>query len=288
MLWSRYGGLRLEDIRETSWRIIVLFIALEVLLSTLINLVIFPSGILSVFREITFGLINETLMANLLLLAMLVYLMIIRLGGLSWMDLGIRRNRLAAGIAATLVLWLAKEAINVAVSLLRTGNVNWSGIWNADGMPVILGMLLGQVFGNALFEEITFRGFLIPQIGKKIPAGKWCTAIAVLASQTLFGLIHIPNRLYSGVAPEQMLFSIFMPAVLGVFFSLIYIVTDNLFFAIGVHTLNNIPMNVTAGLDQFFLNIFVTIIILVIWPFTFKKLQSDPPKTCEEICPWTR
>lgn len=282
MLWSRYGGLRFHEIRETSWRIIVLFIVLEVLLSTFINLVIFPSGILSIFRKLTFGLINETLVANLLLLAVLVYLTIIRLGRLSWTDLGIKRNRLAAGMAATFTLWLAKEVVNVVASLLISGSISWSGTWQVYGATVMIGALLGQVFGNSLFEEITFRGFLMPQIGKKLPAGKWRTAVAVLVSQAFFGLIHIPNRLYSGVKPDQLLFSIFLPAVLGIFFSLIYIVTDNLFFAIGVHALNNIPMNVTAGLDQFFLNNFITIIILVIWPFTFKKLQWDPPKACEE------
>ncbi|HOK43636.1 MAG TPA: type II CAAX endopeptidase family protein [Thermoclostridium caenicola] len=284
MLWSRYGGLRLRNIGETSWRIIVLFIVLEVLLSTLINLVIFPSGILSVFRQMTFGIINETLLANLLMIAVLVCLLIIRLGRLSWADLGIKRNRLAAGIAATLTLWLAKEIINVVASILLTGNIIWSGNWQVYGVPVLIGALLGQVFGNALFEEITFRGFLVPQISKKIPAGKWRTAIAVLISQTLFGLIHIPNRLYSGVAPDQMLISILLPAVLGVFLSLIYIVTDNLFFAIGVHVLNNIPMNIADGLNLFYLNLVVTIILLVIWPFTFKKLQPDPQEACEEVC----
>jgi len=167
MLWSRYGGLRLRNIGETSWRIIVLFIVLEVLLSTLINLVIFPSGILSVFRQMTFGIINETLLANLLMIAVLVCLLIIRLGRLSWADLGIKRNRLAAGIAATLTLWLAKEIINVVASILLTGNIIWSGNWQVYGVPVLIGALLGQVFGNALFEEITFRGFLVPQISKR-------------------------------------------------------------------------------------------------------------------------
>jgi len=81
-----------------------------------------------------------------------------------------------------------------------------------------------------------------------------------------------------------MLISILLPAVLGVFLSLIYIVTDNLFFAIGVHVLNNIPMNIADGLNLFYLNLVVTIILLVIWPFTFKKLQPDPQEACEEVC----
>lgn len=284
MFWSRYGGFRFQQIGETSWRIIVLFIVLQFFASTLINLVIFSSNILGIFPAMTCGLINETLLVNLMLIAGLGYLLMVRLGRLSWADLGVRKSRLAAGITATLTLWFAKEIINMAVSLLLSGRINWSMNWEVYGTPVLIGTFVSQVFGNALYEELAFRGFLVPQIRKKIPAGIWSTVIAVLVSQTLFGLIHIPNRLYSGVEPDQMLLSIIMPAILGIFFSVVYLVTDNLFFAIGVHTLNNIPMNVAVGLDLFVLNIIVTIIILVIWPFTFNKLQSKSAKACEEAC----
>lgn len=275
---SMRRGFSFQSIGETSWRIMVLFMVLDCVAIACINLVVFPSNILEIFPRMTSGLINETLVVNLVMIAGLVYLLMIRCGKLTWADLGIKKGRLLAGFAATVVLWLATEMINAAVSLLFSGSINWSSIWETYGFSVVIGSFIAQVFGNALFEELAFRGFLMSQIGKKIPAGRWRTVIAVLVSQALFGLIHIPNRLYMGVEPDQMPLSIIMPAVLGIFFCVIYLVTDNLFLAVGVHALINIPANVTAGLDPSLANILVILVILAIWPFTFGKLQSDWPK----------
>lgn len=269
---------RFETVAETSWHIIVLFMMLDCVTVACINLIVFPSNVLEIFPRVTAGLINETLVVNLIMIAGLVYLLMIRCGKLTWADLGMKKGRLLAGFAATVVLWLATEAINAAVSLLFSGSINWSSVWETYGFSVVIGSFIAQVFGNALFEELAFRGFLMSQIGKKIPEGRWWTVIAVLVSQALFGLIHIPNRLYMGVEPDQMLLSIIMPAVLGIFFCVIYLVTDNLFFAIGVHALINVPVNATAGLDPSLANILVTLVILAIWPYAFGKLQSDWPK----------
>lgn len=269
---------RFETVAETSWHIIVLFMMLDCVAVACINLIVFPSNVLEIFPRVTAGLINETLVVNLIMIAGLVYLLMIRCGKLTWADLGMKKGRLLAGFAATVVLWLATEAINAAVSLLFSGSINWSSVWETYGFSVVIGSFIAQVFGNALFEELAFRGFLMSQIGKKIPEGRWWTVIAVLVSQALFGLIHIPNRLYMGVEPDQMLLSIIMPAVLGIFFCVIYLVTDNLFFAIGVHALINVPVNATAGLDPSLANILVTLVILAIWPYAFGKLQSDWPK----------
>lgn len=275
---SMRRGFSFQSIGETSWRIIVLFMMLDCVAVACINLIVFPSNVLEIFPRVTAGLINETLVVNLIMIAGLVYLLMIRCGKLTWADLGMKKGRLLAGFAATVVLWLATEAINAAVSLLFSGSINWSSVWETYGFSVVIGSFIAQVFGNALFEELAFRGFLMSQIGKKIPEGRWRTVIAVLVSQALFGLIHIPNRLYMGVEPDQMLLSIIMPAVLGIFFCVIYLVTDNLFFAIGVHALINVPVNATAGLDPSLANILVTLVILAIWPYAFGKLQSDWPK----------
>lgn len=275
---SMRRGFSFQSIGETSWRIIVLFMMLDCVAVACINLIVFPSNVLEIFPRVTAGLINETLVVNLIMIAGLVYLLMIRCGKLTWADLGMKKGRLLAGFAATVVLWLATEAINAAVSLLFSGSINWSSVWETYGFSVVIGSFIAQVFGNALFEELAFRGFLMSQIGKKIPEGRWWTVIAVLVSQALFGLIHIPNRLYMGVEPDQMLLSIIMPAVLGIFFCVIYLVTDNLFFAIGVHALINVPVNATAGLDPSLANILVTLVILAIWPYAFGKLQSDWPK----------
>lgn len=275
---SMRRGFSFQSIGETSWRIIVLFMMLDCVAVACINLIVFPSNVLEIFPRVTAGLINETLVVNLIMIAGLVYLLMIRCGKLTWADLGMKKGRLLAGFAATVVLWLATEAINAAVSLLFSGSINWSSVWETYGFSVVIGSFIAQVFGNALFEELAFRGFLMSQIGKKIPEGRWRTVIAVLVSQALFGLIHIPNRLYMGVEPDQTLLSIIMPAVLGIFFCVIYLVTDNLFFAIGVHALINVPVNATAGLDPSLANILVTLVILAIWPYAFGKLQSDWPK----------
>ena len=109
----------------------------------------------------------------------------------------------------TAVLWLFAQVGLVAWQAVF-GRTGWSGgpfdanpLWNR-GATVVTGALIAQLLGNALYEEITFRGFLLPQLYLKLE--RWQDrpalriACAVLLSVAMFALIHIPIRLWTGDA----------------------------------------------------------------------------------------
>ena len=100
----------------------------------------------------------------------------------------------------------------------------------AEALPV----LLGQLAGNALYEETFYRGFLIPAISRELGNRPW---FAVMASGALFGLMHVPNYL-----ARDLSLLLLVPAVLaGILFGAIYLRTNNLMLCIGLHALLNAP-----------------------------------------------
>lgn len=113
---------------------------------------------------------------------------------------------------------------------------------------VVFGGFLGQIFGNALLEEVLFRGFLLVQIYlllnkvKKVKNNTSRIVYAMLISQSIFAAIHIPNRIYSGLVGMDFVYDFIVLVILGVIFSLLYVLTKNLFFVIGVHSLMNVQI----------------------------------------------
>lgn len=116
--------------------------------------------------------------------------------------------------------------------------------WTEPGVAIILGKFAAQLFGNALYEELVFRGFLLPQLYLKFShnvriSRKMALLLAVLVSQIYFSIIHIPVRLYKGGDLAVYLTGV---ALLGILFALLYIRTENIFIGVGLHTLFNSPV----------------------------------------------
>jgi hypothetical protein len=70
--------------------------------------------------------------------------------------------------------------------------------------------------------------------------------VALVGSQVVFALFHLPNRLYQGLAPGAIPGNLAFVFVSGVLFALVYLRTGNLFVAVGVHALGNAPIAVLA------------------------------------------
>jgi hypothetical protein len=151
------------------------------------------------------------------------------------------------GVALTAVAWLVMQFV-VAWPLLRAGEpLELDPVWVSAGVLAGVGPLVGQLLGNALYEEVVFRGFLLVQLHKwarrRLPdMPELALGLALVSSQLLFAIVHIPNRIVShGVAPGALAPALVLPFLVGILLGLVYYRTGNLFVAIGLHAFMNTP-----------------------------------------------
>ena len=228
-----------DDVRRTPGWVIALVIGVGPLLAILANQVIIPRHWTAPISHATGGLVNGNIQYSLFALLLEVGCMMIWAGRLRLSDIGLRGRNLWPAVLSTLALW----------SLLNIGVAAW---WLLQGQPLTpdpswtkpsatAGKLIGQLFGNALLEEVVFRGFLTVQLVILFRRFGGVAAVAggIVTAQTIFALMHIPLLLRTGIQWQQ------MPSILtalfaqGVMLACIYALTKNLFVAVGAHALND-------------------------------------------------
>lgn len=268
-------NLSFDSIKETSWSTILLFSILYCIYASLINFIVFKSNILDPVVKLTSGLINETLIVNVFSLIIFVVIIISKYGRLSFLDLGLKKNRLLSAVLAIFTLWLSIQLLNIIVSFIISGKpVIYRG-WSKHGASIMLGSFIAQIFGNCLFEELAFRGFLLIQICKKLKTKKISLFTQIFISQLPFALIHIPSRIMSGMNGLDILRSLILVLFIGALFSAAYLITDNLFLVIGIHALWNLPLLVFDGSTSVFVLFIFILILPMIWDKSFGKLNSE-------------
>ncbi len=252
--------------KEISTRVLVVYFLLAMALSVLVNLVLFPGTLFDPLERATGGLINATLQANLLGLALFA-LFVFGLGRLRPADVGLEWRKLPQALLVTGLLWLGMQVAALAISLVR-GGVALDAVWVERGAGAVLGWLIGQLLGNALVEELLYRGLLLPQLFHKFKIGnrRLRLVAAAAAMLALFVLSHIPNRIFMGYTVGEMLIDIPILLGYGLLFTIIYLVTENLFVAVGVHALVNEPTLVTAlPFPAQLILLVMVVVMLVVW-----------------------
>ena len=249
---------------------LLLFLCADIALLTFVNYG-FTLSWFGWFEGPTNNLIQATLLASLLVGAIVIGGVIFGYARLAPADIGLTWAQLPVGVAYTLGLWVLTQAINGLAELITTGRLEFNTAWTQAGVTVLLGALLAQVCGNALIEEAGWRGFLLPQLYLRLSARmdrRRRLILAMFGAQVLFALMHIPNRLLNQrLALDELLLSLAFVFVLGVFFAGIYLRTGNLFLAIGVHALFNTPTVLfTPVLSSQAILGALTILVLVAWP----------------------
>jgi len=133
-----------------------------------------------------------------------------------------------------------------------------------------------MLFGTALYEEVGYRGFLLVQFDMKmahVTSNKYFRlALALLFSQALFMLVHIPwkvvNEGWTVNIFFDLIFSVFMN---GLIYGVLYLRTENLFFVMGVHALGNAPTSLfvsSLGASN------LVILFAIIWAVVWSKLRK--------------
>lgn len=232
-----------DPIRAAQKHTILRLVAAHFALTAVVNLVFFAGNTFRPLASATGGLFTGSLFANLVFIGVLVVLIILRLGGLRPYDVGVIPRNIPRGILWTVGIWAVAQGIQLLAGLLEHGTVSLRPEWANPGF--MLGMILTQLGGNALFEEIAYRGFLFPQLYLRFTAlhghARGRVLVALLLSQGLFALSHIPNRIYLGMTPEEIALDLLMLLGWGTLYTFIYTRTDNLFIVVGIHALGNTP-----------------------------------------------
>ena len=151
-----------EPIRSTRRGTILRLIVVHYTLTAIVNLVFFAGNTFRPLASATGGLFTGSLLANLIFIGVLVLLIILRMGGLRPYDVGFIPRKIPMGVLYTLAFWGLAQLIQMVASLITYHSIQISPEWaNPEFM---IGMVLTQIFGNALFEEIAYRGFMFPQL----------------------------------------------------------------------------------------------------------------------------
>jgi len=181
---------------------------------------------------------------NILLFCLIIF----GWGKLRPIDVGLEWGKLKQGLSLTALLWLATQAIVLLINWIN-GDIHLDPVWGKFGVTAVLGALIAQLLGNAFAEEMEYRGFYLSQFYLKIKIQNegdrriW----SILAMLTLFILSHIPNRIFSGYTLADIPLDFTLLFVWGLFFTAVYLVSGNLFLAIGVHALLNKPTMITEA-----------------------------------------
>ncbi len=239
-----------EPIRRARRTTIIIFLFAHFTLTAVVNLVFFAGNAFRPLASATGGLFTGSLLANLVFIAALVLVIILGVGRLRLYDIGLVRRNIMPGLVYTVGLWLVAQIVHLLAGLVTYGTVSLNAEWLTYGVGFMIGLLLTQIFGNALFEEIAYRGFLVPQLYLRLERLRdrpWKRLFAaLLISQTAFALSHIPNRIYLGMSAGDIAIDLLMLVGWGILYALLYLRTDNLFLVVGVHALGNTPTTIFA------------------------------------------
>lgn len=230
------------NVKEASWKVILVYLVTSLCMSLLINLVLFPNSFFTPIAKATAYLINPTLQANLLLL-LVFSLIVFGWGKLRPADVGLEWHKLARGIELVVAVWLVARFIVLFISAI--GGIGPDSIESSFARVDTLGSFISQLLGSALLAEMTYRGFYLSQFYLKIKRGNEYQrqAWAILCMAGLSVLFYIPDRIQYGMHLSQMpLIPLFFE---GLYFALLYLLSGNLFYTIGIHTLVNQPDLIT-------------------------------------------
>lgn len=232
--------------RLSGWMLLALVV---VCIAT--PIVSFGTGLHGRLRPIvrlTGGLIDATLLVYLIEFLVL-WLLLVRWGGLRSPDLGLDWSKLKIGAGLTFAVWVTTQIVHVSIYLAVGLPIQLHADWSQLGVSAVLGLLIGQLFGNALYEEIVFRHVFVSQLYDRFQFlhSPVVRLLVVLAGvQFFFAMMHIPHRFTAGVAVGELPKHLAWLTIDGLWYAWIYLQTRNLLFAVGVHALSNTPTLVTT------------------------------------------
>jgi membrane protease YdiL (CAAX protease family) len=181
-------------------------------------------------------------------------------------------------------LWIIVNLAIIVISLAGGSALSLDPAWHKPLANI--GTFLAQIFGNALYEEIVYRGFLTVQAILLLQRfGKMPAVIGgVLIAQLFFATLHLPTLIAAGVSWDQALAFVPQAFAMGCMLAAIYLLTGNLLLAVAAHALTDSYMLIfstplaKASYAEFVYGMLALALVLGSWTVN-KRKQKEPMLT---------
>ncbi len=223
-------------------------------------------------ETVSHGLVPSSLLESTLQFLLVVGGLGFVLGRLRPRDVGLRWSTLPNGLLLTLLIWGSVQITMATLTVLSSTPPVLNPVWTLLHAPTVLGQAVFATIGNAFVEEILYRGFLFPQVyllaGRMgIPSGGRRLIIALFVSQGVFGLNHFLAGKALGLTGGNLVLYLGQVTLVGIFFAVLYLQTQNLLIVVGVHGLINNPLSFfLSPLDPSFVTILFGLALMHFWP----------------------
>lgn len=259
------------DVRQVRWSTIALFVVLHEAFKAFVFSEAFGRFSAPVFAA-TRGVITYELTAYLIEFALLGAVVLLAREQLRFRDIGLVGAHLPKAVLVIGILWGVVQYVILGIEAVEGRGLRLHPDFRLYPMTMILGKTLEAPLGSALFEEVVYRGFLLPQLFLKLDAWRpgrpeVNLACAVGITQLYFGLNHLPVGLTMDLTTSGLLIYLLQMVLGGVLFAAIFLRTGNLFLSIGVHALLNNPVALFGStIDPALLVLIFSCLLLLLWP----------------------
>ena len=250
----------IQSVRPAPLWFLVLAIVVYMVLPYLVNLVVSPSELLPSLPAATGYVIAPTFL-NYIPLFIIMALLLVLVGRLRCNDFGLIRQRFLPAVVWVLCTWLAAQLFFV---LTHLDDISLDPAWHGRIVRTISTTVTGQMLGNALYEEVFWRAFVISQVVLLlVHRMKWTfgksLAWAIILSSILFAVSHLPYDFAHDLSVQKIFGLQVARLAGGLAFAGIFLLSNNIFIVIGIHSLSNYSLSLFEGSNSELTQAFITL-----------------------------
>lgn len=264
------SSIDIARIHKLDPRVLLIIVIIQPISNVVLNY-LFTINFYKPISVWSYYLINPTLQGNLIILPIFGFI-IFKIGKHNFSSLWLNREKLKNGAILGIIFWLIIQT-SVFLYMLLSGNP----LSLHPNINKEIGALLGQLFGNALTEELIFRGIFFLQlyiILRKRFSNRMAFLISIIVSQLFFAVVHLPNRIFIKHTANLFIDQIKL-FIMGVLFVLFYVRTKNFTLSVIIHSLFNHPLRVFNGNLSYVLIVLILFLLtMIFWNTIQKKLAN--------------
>lgn len=265
-------SINITKIHKLDPGVLIIIAIIQSIASLVTNYLYTIANFFKAISEWSYYLINPTLQMNLIILIIFGFI-IFKIGKHNLSSLWLSREKLRNGVILGIISWLIIQA-SVFLYMLLSGNP----LSLHPNINKEIGALLGQLFGNALTEELIFRGIFFLQlyiIFRKRFSERKAFLISIIVSQLFFAVHHLPNRIFIKHYANFLFIDQIKLLIMGVLFVLFYIKTKNFALTVIIHSLFNHPLRLFNGDFLYVLNVLILFLITMIFWNTIERKMAN-------------